>query len=151
MKQRSAATDSERQAKYRRSHGLSAVFLSEATRAAINALQVRTGLKKELLVARAMQSLIAELDREEQRRAGASVRGASRRVDRSGTASEADGKLSLSHKKTPSPSPATGVTPPGLTDPVTKGSSRAQGGRGRRGREPQPDQPNLFDDLAPRR
>lgn len=151
MKQRTAATASERQAKYRRSHGLSGVFLSEATRAAINALQARTGLKKDRLVARAMQSLMAELDREEQRRTGPSVRRASRRGDRSDSGSKAVRESSLSHEKTPSPSPATGETPSGSSGGATKRSSRVRGGRGRRGGEPQADQPNLSDDLTPRR
>ncbi|WP_137128096.1 hypothetical protein [Roseomonas sp. HF4] len=151
MKQRTAATASERQAKYRRSRGLSAVFLSEATREAINALQVRTGLKKELLVARAMQSLMAELDREERRRAGASVRGSSRRAARPGGKSEPADASSLSHKKSPPSSATPGERPPGSTDLATKGSSRVRGGRGRRGGESQADQPNLFDDLTPRR
>lgn len=151
MKQRTAATDSERQAKYRRSRGLSAIFLSEATREAINALQARTGLKKEPLVAWAMRTLMAELDHEEQRRTKATARGASRRADRPGSGGKAAGESLLSYKQIASPSPATGETPPVSSDGATDRSSRVRGRRGRRGGEPESDQPNLFDDIAPRR
>jgi hypothetical protein len=151
MKQRTAATGSERQAKYRRSRKLSAVFLSETTRAAINALQARTGLQKEALVARAIQSLTAELDRQERRRAEPSASRASRRAAGRRGRSEPRDAMSLSDESSPSSSVPTGETPPASNDATTNKAARGQASGGKRGGGPQADQPNLFDDHAPLR
>lgn len=167
MKQRTAATGSERQAKYRKSRQLGAVFLTEATRQAINALQLRTGLKKEAVVARAVRKLVAYLDQEEHRRTGASSsheafhtathsEAAARAAPPvGGVPGDADRAPSLSDDNTPRPKrrpkSEKGQTPPASADPASKRHSRGRARSAERKGKPQPEIPDLFDDLLPRR
>lgn len=64
-RKRQAMTASERQAKYRKAHKLSGIYLSEGTRAAINVVQKITGMTKDAVITRAVLALAAELDRKD--------------------------------------------------------------------------------------
>ena len=143
MNKRAPATGSERQAKYRALKGLGEVFLPEATRTAINSLQLRMGLRKGDVVARAIDMLTKEVDRRELRKKRPAAGRHSARVV---AADETRAASSLGDKTafTAVARAGTAQTPPADAQSV-RGRSKAV-----RKAKLQDDSPDLFGGLIPR-
>jgi hypothetical protein len=166
MARSTAASGSERQGKYRRARQLSAVFLSRDTREAINALQARTGLKKEAVVALAIRNLTNDLDRKVRRsisspstdeasniagggaHAGALSATYSSTNDAARAAAFGDDLAARSRRPSKSD---TGQAAAVSGDSATGSSSRIRSAGAERKGEAQPDIFDLFSDLLPRR
>jgi hypothetical protein len=61
--QQAALTAAERRAKYKKAHGLSAIFLSQPTRERLKSMRLRAGLTAEAVIDKALALLAADWDR----------------------------------------------------------------------------------------